>query len=425
MKKKLLVTIGALSLSLTNVAPITSFAEISCKDNTKSFTTIQKRDEEAYKFLIEALVCTQSPDILENLMEELNKQHNKLGYLKGDKLTFIMPELHLFEEEIFPNYAASGVIYPSKILMDETKTDPSLKLSINRDTHEVTIEKVKNKNSTGNLSFGAEMFHYLDLLYDDESGNGWDRVYRHGGTTEGFEKDYSFTNFLKAPKLSVDRKQDLPEINLNAKVVPQNSYDVNTSAGKVKAEFKKEPHFSTVGEHTAAIRVWDEYGEENKNDKDHNKTLDVQFNVVDQNTWSDKDLRHWEFQSANKWEIVKDPANSLTDDHAIYSNDSIIAKKKYNLEKGATYKFTTFIKPDILSKTDKIALSLIPENDTSRKKEIFSSNSHDLDKDMDKGFKAISTEFTVGSREENLTFEFFANLEKGIFIDSFKLEKIK
>ncbi|MCY9748050.1 hypothetical protein, partial [Paenibacillus larvae] len=72
------------------------------------------------------------------------------------------------------------------------------------------------------------------------------------------------------------------------------------------------------------------------------------------------------------------------------------------------------------------ALSLIPEdNSPSKKREIFSSSSQYLPS-VDKGFKEVSKEFTVGDGEENLTFEFFANFyKKGGYIDSFKLERIK
>ncbi|MEV3717144.1 hypothetical protein ABND54_21780, partial [Paenibacillus larvae] len=144
------------------------------------------------------------------------------------------------------------------------------------------------------------------------------------------------------------------EINLDSEVNATDFFNVISSAGEVEAEFINKLYSNSYnpGKHTATIQAWDEYGEEDKNDKEHNLTFDVVVNAVDKSTWKDKNLRDWKFISANQWEIVRDPDNSLTDDHVIYSNDSIKAHKEYSLEKGATYKFTAFIKPDVLSTRD-------------------------------------------------------------------------
>ncbi|MDT2273739.1 hypothetical protein P7H20_00970 [Paenibacillus larvae] len=89
------------------------------------------------------------------------------------------------------------------------------------------------------------------------------------------------------------------------------------------------------------------------------------------------------------------------------------------------YKFTAFIKPDVLSRRDKIALSLIPDNSSLKKEKSFLQTRMTYSS-VDKGFKEVSKEFTLGDDEENLTFEFFANFrDKGGYIDSFKLERIK
>ncbi|AVF26016.1 toxin-like protein [Paenibacillus larvae subsp. larvae] len=237
---------------------------------------------------------------------------------------------------------------------------------------------------------------------------------------------FTFNDFEEIPILQVNRKTNY-EINLDSEVNAKDCFDVISSAGEVETEFINKLYSNSynMGKHTVTIHAWDQHGEEDKTDKEHNLTFDVQVNAVDKSTWKDKNLRGWKFTSANQWKIVRDPDNSLTDDHVIYSNDSIKAHKKYRLEKGALYKFTAFIKPDVLSRRDKIALSLIPDNSSSKKREIFSSNSYDLPP-VDKGFKEVSKEFTLGDDEENLTFEFFANFrDKGGYIDSFKLERIK
>ncbi|MBH0341094.1 hypothetical protein [Paenibacillus larvae] len=254
----------------------------------------------------------------------------------------------------------------------------------------------------------------------------WTRYEDVKGDTE-VTADVEFDQFEEAPKLQVNPKTNC-EINLDSDINATDFFEVISSAGKVEAEFINKPNFNSngLGKHTATIHAWDEYGEEDKTDKEHNLILDIVVNAVDKSTWKNNDLRGWKFTSANQWKIVRDPDNSLTDDHVIYSNDSIKALKNYSLEKGATYKFTAFIKPDVLSTRDKIALSLIPEdNSPSKKREIFSSSSQYLPS-VDKGFKEVSKEFTVGDGEENLTFEFFANFyKKGGYIDSFKLERIK
>ncbi|MDT2237270.1 hypothetical protein P7H19_14600 [Paenibacillus larvae] len=61
----------------------------------------------------------------------------------------------------------------------------------------------------------------------------------------------------------------------------------------MEAEFINKPNFNSngLGKHTATIHAWDEYGEEDKTDKEHNLILDIVVNAVDKSTWKNNDLR--------------------------------------------------------------------------------------------------------------------------------------
>ncbi|ARF68692.1 hypothetical protein B7C51_14105 [Paenibacillus larvae subsp. pulvifaciens] len=415
MKKKILVLTTALSLILASLVPITSLAATQKGTKAATFIAAETTDAEARK-----MAEKHARYLINSFINEINKAGRKLGYLKGSKLTVKVDgkvygeDLRAFDD----NIAFTGKTIAKKV----TATgDPTIHVSYNTSKEEFTIERIKNSKSTGNLKLEMEVDYAFATW---EWYGAWYRVNDRIGTTSD-SQSLRFTNFEEAPKLQIDSKTNVHEVNLNSNVKPEDFYNVKNSAGEVKSEFIKKPDFTHIGKQTTTIHVWDEYGEEDRNDNDHNRTFDVTFNVVDKSTWKDKNLRDWQFVSGNKWGIVEDPDNSLTDDHVIYSNDSIKALKNYSLEKGATYKFTAFIKPDVLSTRDKMALSLIPGRSSSKKREIFSSNSYDLPS-VDKGFKEVSKEFTLGDDEENLTFEFFANFrDKGGYIDSFKLERIK
>lgn len=212
-------------------------------------------------------------------------------------------------------------------------------------------------------------------------------------------------------------------VNTNSNVKPDDLFKINSKAGDVKAEFVHKPDFSKIGEHTATIRVWDEYGEEDSNDPSHNTTFDVKFNVKDSTNWETEDLHGWNFipYEENKVKRVKDSGNSLTGDYAMYSTGAMSAYKEYHLEPGATYKFTTFIKPKHVNKDDLILLTLTG-NEEQR---VLLGTSPDTLPSAEKGFKKLSHEFTVKSGEENpkLFFEFRTHQE--FFIDSFELEQVK
>ncbi|WP_141481343.1 hypothetical protein [Bacillus thuringiensis] len=73
--------------------------------------------------------------------------------------------------------------------------------------------------------------------------------------------------------------------------------------------------------------------------------------------------------------------------------------------------------------TDTVLLTLQPGNSSSER-EIFASNSTTLPS-VGKGYKELSTEFTVKDGEENSNLFFKFLTDKGVYIDSFKLEKVK
>ncbi|MDT2261255.1 hypothetical protein ABNB59_21525 [Paenibacillus larvae] len=83
------------------------------------------------------------------------------------------------------------------------------------------------------------------------------------------------------------------EINLDSDINATDFFEVISSAGKVEAEFINKPNFNSngLGKHTATIHAWDEYGEEDKTDKEHNLILDIVVNAVDKSTWKNNDLR--------------------------------------------------------------------------------------------------------------------------------------
>lgn len=89
MKKKLLVTTAALSLSLTSLAPVTSLAA------TQSTTGVNNEPSHP-ETMVPASVVDRAAERLggihadkftSQIIEKLNNSSNKLGYLKGDKLT--------------------------------------------------------------------------------------------------------------------------------------------------------------------------------------------------------------------------------------------------------------------------------------------------------------------------------------------------
>lgn len=241
------------------------------------------------------------------------------------------------------------------------------------------------------------------------------------GSTSSW-KDVDFKNFKTAPKLLVNPNTH-HEVNINSnKPKSEDFFEVISSAGKVKSEFVKEPDFSHIGEHTATIRLWDEYGEETPSDENHNKTFDVKFNVVDKDSWETEDLRGWKF--TGDWKRVKNSNHSLTGDYSIYSPKTIIAHKQYNFQKGATYRFTAFVKPETLNdENDTVSLSLL-SNGTNPEKQFFLSYVSQLPSE-DKGFKKTCGEFTIEDGQENSNLKFLFSSDSGVYIDSFKLERIK
>lgn len=298
--------------------------------------------------------------------------------------------------------------------------DPTLKVSYNPSTMEFTVERTQPKKSTGNLKLDIEVDYAFATW---EWYGAWYRVNDRIGTTSD-SINLKFTNFQEEPKLEVSPKTNI-QVNLNSNLNAyplKDFFDVTSNVGDVKAEYARKPVWNHVGKETATIHAWDEYGEGDTSDKDHHRNFDVTFNVVDLTNWENDDLRNWIIYPEDNYERVKDPRNSYTGDYAIYSTKSIAAQKQYHLEKGATYKFTTYIKPEVSTETDLILVSL----QMGDKQRVFIDSSSTKLPSVNKGYKEISKEFTVGDGEENpaLFFKFMTE-KSGVYIDSFKLEKVK
>ncbi|MEN3130855.1 hypothetical protein [Bacillus albus] len=432
MKKKSLVTTAALSLSLTSLAPITSLAatQNDAKEDTISPRVPAEDTDEAAR-----RVADGNADWLnEDYMKKLNAASQKLGYLKGSELTVKINRSHYGDDMFDPTgkYKKSkfrGDTSISKVYFHgDYYRDPSLDIQYNPNTEEITIKKIKNQESIGELPLVTEVNYKYDAW---EKYGAWFPVQDRRGFTSTTVTNRHFNNFEKAPELSIDHHTNTTSIRSTDidKLVPTDYYDVKSSAGKVKSEFVKRPDYN-LGEQTATIRVWDEYGEETPSDLKHNKKIDVKFDVFDDtNTFENKDLRGWNI-SGKPYNFSKSH-EPLSGDTVLYSQSNhneikpLFAKKQYQLEPGATYKFTTFIKTIMMQPdtTAAVLLTLKPDNGDPER-EIFASKFVTLP-EVDSGFKELSTEFTVenGENKSSLCFEFSSKYS--LVIDSFKLEKIK
>ncbi|MDO6633847.1 hypothetical protein [Bacillus thuringiensis] len=431
MKKKLLVTTAALSMSLTSVGAMTSYAATEIKTDTNVEKKAEIRSdissEEMDKQAI--LAAHKKGGTLErNDISALNTYSQKLGYLKGDKITVPIGEEGHINKELGPTnnkVRFSGSVKPYQYRLHDELSDPTLKTSYDKDKKEMTIERVKNKKSTGVLSVGIDMSYNFKTERESNWGINWDDVSDRTGKTS-ITANWTFENLEEAPLLSLDSKNDVIEVDAgsNFNYQPEDFFTVKTSAGKVKAEFTKKPDLSQMGEQTATITVWDEYGAEDRNDSDHNITFDVKFNVVGEDDWEGGDTSDWKFYSGEELKIDFDPENGLTNDYVFHSDKQIALSKPYKFETGETYRFTTYIKPDASSSSNLVKLSLKADPSNNDRRELFTKNLSQLPT-IEKNYMKISEEFTIESGEEApwLVFESFR--DGGIYIDSFKVEKVK
>ncbi|WP_303467899.1 hypothetical protein [Bacillus thuringiensis] len=98
--------------------------------------------------------------------------------------------------------------------------------------------------------------------------------------------------------------------------------------------------------------------------------------------------------------------------------------KPYKFEEGATYRFTTYVKPDTPSSSDLVKLSLKADPSNNDRRELFTKNLSELPT-IEKGYKKISEEFTIESGEEAPWLVFESFIDGDVYIDSFKVEKVK
>jgi len=423
MKKKLLVTTAALSLSVTSLAPVSSFAAIHDNNySEKEITPIddwEDRDESARRAAQDL-----TSDHMSGIIGIINESRGKLGYLKGSKLVVPFHWFkHSFSEDKFPLKDTIKHTNGSVTLQKLYSPDKTIQVTFVREPGslfgKIIFEKLKNKNVSEIELQIEDKYEMQTWIYQ---WPGWFQVGDRTGTTATHR--YANLNiFEEAPKLNIEADTNVHAVNTNSNVKPEDFFKVNSHAGHVKSEFVRKPDLSELGEQTATIRVWDEYGEEDRNDLSHNTTFDVKFNVKDSTNWETEDLRGWNFNpyEENQIKRVKDSDNSLTGNYAMYSTGAMSAYKEYHLEPGATYKFTTFIKPKHVNQDDLILLTLTGNGE----QRVLLGTSPNTLPSVEKGFKKLSHEFTVKDGEENplLFFDFRTNQK--FFIDSFELEQVK
>ncbi|PES30635.1 MULTISPECIES: hypothetical protein [Bacillus cereus group] len=435
MKKKLLVTTAALSLSLTSVAPVTSLAATITQNGTQKICDETHTGEfwvDAVRRGAQSVTNVKGKENVEQIMNKLNNTP-PLGFLKGSEVKIKIDPTHKLMDEKTEQDTEQGKkefkydtmtdITMDDIWLDRDHSDPSLDISYDSSRQEVTIKKIKNIDSTGNLSLATRSCYSLKAYYYDFIF--WFKWGEVSGPAVINRIEKTYHKFEKAPKLEVNPYSNVPTIVPTDidKLNPADYYDVLSHAGEVKAEFVERPDPTKIGEQTATIRVWDEYGEETPSDSEHNITKNVKFNVADKDTWETENLRGWNFYATDKWERVQDSNNSLNG-YAIHSTKGLTAKKQYHLEKGATYRFTTHVKPEASNEAHFVMLSLQPNENNPKEIAFFSSNVHQLPSG-DKGFKQVSGEFTVEDEQEDPILCFKSLTDKSIYIDSFQLERIK
>ncbi|GEM_PF-4488791 len=363
------------------------------------------------------------------MMDKLNKENNQLGYLKGDKLTVNMKDKST--KEIDESTSGDWDIWlKGKSFIKNIKFrddyDNSLKISCKTSTkgvvEEVTVEKIKNINTNG------EMLLEVDVDYSYATWSKYAVWVRENDINGNVKKNTSgkLTNFKKAPRLELEPKQSY-ESNLDTIVKPEQLYTVKSNAGDVKSEYKVKPDFTLLGEQMAKVHVWDAYGEEKSDDTEHNKMFDVKFNIVDITTFKNNNLNKWVYFENPSTEIkfIEGPNNSLTGDISLFSNGIISLIKSYKFIEGAKYKFTANIKPEYINRADTVEIILGTE---TNKKILLREHSIDLPdvKDQKKGFKEASVIFTVMEQEinSNIFFSYMSN-NSGIYIDSLNVEQIR
>ncbi|MGX1461726.1 lectin family protein/surface protein with Ig-like domain [Bacillus thuringiensis] len=174
---------------------------------------------------------------------------------------------------------------------------------------------------------------------------------------------------------------------------------------------------SKPGNYEVKYKVVNSYGEIGE------KTINVKIPVID-DEWENGDISGWKFYAGENITLLESPKHALTGDHVFYSDKHVGIYKPIELEEGATYKATVFIKPEKEENVQfhYVKLSLKDDPAGKESKEIFNQNIGSISP-IEKGYRKITKEFTVNEKETNplLVLE---NYQAG-YIDSIKITKVK
>ncbi|BCJ95943.1 hypothetical protein acsn021_35120 [Anaerocolumna cellulosilytica] len=396
--------------------------------NENNDSTIDSRASVERKHAVAKIHArNHATEFTKDMMVKLNQE--KLGYLKGSKVEVEM-KANKYIDEITSGDSDIRLRGNSYVNMVKflSNQDPSLKISCNYHpddkkneyTITITLEKAENIHTKGNMPLKIN----INYAYATWSKYGaWYRENDIFGDTS-VETLGQLTNFEKAPVLEIDSVKEYTT-NLDLIVKPDQLYNVKSHAGNVNSKYLNNPDFSLLGEQKATIHVWDEYGEKTPSDIEHYKTFDVRLKLIDITTFKSNSLNKWEYFENPSIEIkfIQGSNNSLTDNISLFSPSLISLIKFYKFIKGAKYKFTVFIKPENENEVGIIRINL---DSKFNQRVLLEESTNHLPpvQNQYKGFKEVSTVFTVMDNEVNSELIFSYISHTGIYIDSLRIEQV-
>lgn len=157
MKKKLLITTAALSLSVTSLAPVSSFAATHDNNHSKNEIIPIGYGEDRDK---SALMAAQdlANDHMSGIIGIINGSGKKLGYLKGSKLEVPFHwNTHSFSEDKSPK--EDGIKHTNgEVTLNWLRSlDDTIKATYVANGGKIIFERLENKNVSG-----------IDLEIEDE-----------------------------------------------------------------------------------------------------------------------------------------------------------------------------------------------------------------------------------------------------------------